>query len=230
MPGYVQRAHTRFSQFPLHGKQHSPHKWNKPQYGKFVQYAEAIEANVKLTPAQKILCQEIVGTFLYYACAVDNTMLVAIGSIATAMSTASWTNLKQRLHQFLDYAATHLDASIQYHASDMNLWIHTDASYLNEPKACSCGGGYFFLSDKPTLPILPTDVPPKTDAPVYVQSKVLDAVISSAQESETGSGFVNAKIAVPLKTALTEMGHPQGPTPLQFDNLCATGIINDEVK
>ena len=231
MPGYVQRARTRFSQFPLRrGKQHSPHKWNKPQYGKFVQYAEAIEANVKLTPAQKLLCQEIVGTFLYYARAVDNTMLVAIGSIATAMSTASWTDLNQRLHQFLDYAATHPDASIQYHASDMHLWIHTDASYLNEPKARSRGGGYFFLSDKPTLPILPTDVPPKTNAPVHVQSKVLDAVVSSAQESETGSGFVNAKIAVPLKTALTEMGHPQGPTPLQFDNLCATGIINDEVK
>ena len=229
MPGYVGKARTRFSQFPLRGKQHSPHKWNRPQYGKFVQYAQAIDSNVCLTPDQKKLCQEIVGTFLYYARAVDNTMLVAIGSIATAMSTATWTDLKSRLHQFLDYAATHPDASIRYEASDMHLWIHSDASYLNEPKARSRGAGYFFLSDKPKLPISHTDSPPKHNAPVHVQSKVLDAVVSSAQESETGSGYVNARVAVPMRTTLEEMGHPQGPTPLQFDNLCATGIINDTV-
>ena len=52
--------------------------------------------------------------------------------------------------------------------------------------------------------------------------------MSSAQESE-GTGYINAKDAVPLRTALEELGHKQGPTPIQFDNLCATGIINDTV-
>jgi hypothetical protein len=54
--------------------------------------------------------------------------------------------------------------------------------------------------------------------------------MSSVQESETGSGFINnAKDAVPMRQTLTEMGHLQGPTPLQFDNKCAVGILNDNV-
>jgi hypothetical protein len=156
-------------------------------------------------------------------------MLVAIGSIATAMSTSSWKDIRQRLHQFLNYAATHPDAEIQYHASEMHLWIHSDASYLNEPKARSRGGGYFFLSSKPNFPIGPNDTPPPLNAPIQVNSKVIPNVMSSAQESETGTGYINAKDAVPLRTALEEMGHKQGPTPIQFDNLCATRILNDTV-
>ncbi len=32
-----------------------------------------------------------------------------------------------------------------------------------------------------------------------------------------------------MRTTLQEMGHPQGPTPIQFDNKCATGILTDTV-
>ena len=61
-------------------------------------------------------------------------------------------------------------------------------------------------------------------------SKIIDAVMSSAQEAETGAGFFNAKEIIPLRTALEDLGHPQGPTPLQFDNKVATSILNDEVS
>jgi hypothetical protein len=111
----------------------------------------------------------------------------------------------------------------------MHLWLHTDASYLNESKARSRNGGYFYLSSKPKLPIHPDDPPPPLNAPILVNSKIIDAVMSSVQESETGSGFINAKDAVPMRTTLTEMGHAQGPTPLQFDNKCAVGILTDTV-
>ncbi len=156
-------------------------------------------------------------------------MLVAIGSTATAMSTSSWKDLHQRLHQFLSYAATHPDAEIQFHASKMHLWVHSNALYLNEPKARSRGGGYFFLSDKPHLPIKPDDPAPPLNAPLQVNSKVIPNVMSSAQESETGTGYINAKDVVPMRNTLEELGHAQGPTPIHFDNLCATGIINDTV-
>jgi hypothetical protein len=33
-------------------------------------------------------------------------------------------------NQILDYLATHPDATIRYHASDMILNIHSDASYM----------------------------------------------------------------------------------------------------
>jgi hypothetical protein len=38
-------------------------------------------------------------------------------------------------NQMLDYVATHPDATTRYHASDMILCIHSDASYLSVSNA-----------------------------------------------------------------------------------------------
>jgi hypothetical protein len=54
-------------------------------------------------------------------------------------------NTMEHVNQFLDYMWTHPDAIIQYRASDMILNVHSDASYLSAPKACSRAGVYFFL-------------------------------------------------------------------------------------
>jgi hypothetical protein len=48
----------------------------------------------------------------------------------------------------LDYLATHPDAAIRYHDSDMILHIHSDASYLSVSNAGSRLGGLFFLGNK----------------------------------------------------------------------------------
>jgi hypothetical protein len=48
----------------------------------------------------------------------------------------------------LDYLDTHPDATIRYHASDMILHIHSDASYLSVSNARSRLGGRFFLGNK----------------------------------------------------------------------------------
>ena len=53
--------------------------------------------------------------------------------------------------------------------------------------------------------------------------------MSSVQESETGSGFINGKVSVPLRNDLHEICHIQGPTPIQFDNIVTNGIITDTV-
>jgi hypothetical protein len=63
-----------------------------------------------------------------------------------------------------------------------------------------------------------------------VLCKIIDAVMSSTQESETGSGFINTCKGIVMRQAAIKMGHPQGPTPLQFDNLCATRILTGEIK
>jgi hypothetical protein len=228
MPNYVQKALSRFKHPPPSKPEHSPHPWNAPKYGQRHQYAPTITPNT-LTPQQQKQVQEFVGTFLYYARAIDSTMLPAIGSIATAMTTSSWPDLSTRIRQFLNYAATHPNAKLVYRASPMQLWVHSDASYLSEPKAQSRAGGFFYLSNKPKLPITENDPPPHPNAPILVNSKIIDAVMSSAQESETGAGFINAKDAIPIRNALEEMQHPQGPTPLQFDNKCATGLANETI-
>jgi hypothetical protein len=53
----------------------------------------------------------------------------------------------------------------------------------------------------------------------------MKVVLASATEA-----FFNAKDGVLCCTILEEMGHPQPPTPLQVDNSCAVGIINNTVK
>ena len=55
-------------------------------------------------------------------------------------------------------------------------------------------------------------------------------VVSSAAEAETGGLFYNGKEACPIRTTLSELGFPQGPTPIQTDNSTACGIANDTVK
>ena len=230
IPGYVARARKRFNHQKPSKPQHSPHQWTPPSYGAKIQMATTQNPDFqKLTPAQQKFIQEFVGVFLFYGRAIDSTMLPALGTIATHLHHAPYDTLKQKVDQFLDYAATHPDATIKYIASEMHLWAHTDASYLSETKARSRAGGYFFLSDKPALPIKADSPEPTPNMPVHVLCKIIDAVMSSAQEAETGAGFLNAKEAIPMRQALEDLGHPQGPTPLQFDNKVANGILNDDI-
>ncbi len=101
--------------------------------------------------------------------------------------------------QFLDYAASQDEAVITYCKSDMILAVHSDASYLSEPKARSRAGGNFFLSEN--------DKDPKDNGALHVVAKIIKQVMSSAAEAELGGLFINAKTAVPIRTTLEELGH-----------------------
>ena len=50
----------------------------------------------------------------------------------------------RQLNCFLDYAATHPEATVIFYRSDMIPVIHTNALYLNKPGAKSRAGGYLF--------------------------------------------------------------------------------------
>ena len=92
------------------------------------------------------------------------------------------------MKDLLDYAATHPDAKIRYRALDMILQIHTDASYLSEPKAKSRAAGHYFLGwlPQPNQPI-------RLNGVIYTLCTVLKFVASSAAESELGALFLNIK-------------------------------------
>jgi hypothetical protein len=80
-------------------------------------------------PAEIKEIQRIVGSILYYARAVDITVLMALSSIAI-VQTKGTTSSMEKAKQLLDYLATHPDATIHYRASDMIMNVHSDASYL----------------------------------------------------------------------------------------------------
>ena len=165
MPGVVQNALTRFKHTAPKTPQDSPYPWTPFKYGAKQQFAPPL-SRIPLTPQQVKWVQEVVGVFLHYARAVENTMLASIGSIASSHSTSTCTDIERRTLHFLDYAASHPNASIRYVASQMQLWAHSDASYLCESKARSRAGGFHFLSDRPTYPIQTTNIPPPHNAPI----------------------------------------------------------------
>ncbi len=63
-------------------------------------------------------------------------MLTSLSAIASTQAKPTKETMI-KMHASLDYAATHQDAIITYQASNMVLVVHSDASYLSEPKACS---------------------------------------------------------------------------------------------
>jgi hypothetical protein len=85
---------------------------------------------------------------LYSARAVDPTVLMPLNDIATEQTKAT-EKMQAATNKMLDYLTNHPDATIRYHASDMVLHIHSDASYLSVSNARSCLGGLFFLENKP---------------------------------------------------------------------------------
>jgi hypothetical protein len=91
-------------------------------------------------------------------------------------------------NQLLDYLATHPDAFIRDHASDMILHFHSDASYLSVSNARSRLGGLFFLGNKS----------PEQDTingSILNVASVIKNVVASATESVVEACFHNAQMA-----------------------------------
>jgi hypothetical protein len=159
---------------------------------------------------------------LYYARAVDPTVLMSLNGIATEQTKAT-EKMQAATNQMLDYLATHPDATIRYHASDMILHIHSDASYLSVSNSRSRLGGLLFLGNTP--PAQET-----LNGSILNVAAVIKNVVASAAESVVGACFHNAQSGAPLRVTLTELGHTQPPTPLRTDNSTANGIVNETIK
>jgi hypothetical protein len=114
----------------------------------------------------------------------------------------------------------------------MVLYIHSDVSYLSEPKVRSRSGGHFFLSDRLADLDQPPIKAPTQNGPLHISSVILRNVMALAAEAVVGALlFVTVQEGTVLRTTtLIELGHPQPPIPLQSDNATATGIINASIR
>ena len=198
-------------------KQNSPHPHVATRYGVKQQFTEEQDASPPLEKEAAKYVQAVTGTLLYYARAIDSTILPALSELATEQANPTEKTLA-KIKQLLDYCATQEDAVLAYNASKMILTVHSDAGYCNVKNAQSRAGGYFYLSDG------------KEDSPnngaILTIATIIKAVMSSAAEAELGALYLNAREAVYLRQILIEMGHPQPRTPIQTDNLTAEGVIN----
>jgi hypothetical protein len=221
MPGYVSNILSKFQHDVPKHPQHTPSLYVTPVYGAKTQYATKDETP-PLTTQQFLTIQKVTGSVLYYARTVDPAVLMPLNDIATEQTKATGKT-QTATNQLLDYLATHPDATIRYHASNMILHIHSDASYLSVSNARSRLGGLFFLGNK-------SREQDTLNGSILNVSSVIKNVVASAAESEVGACFHNAQSGAPLRLTLTELVHTQPPTPLRTDSSTALGILNETIK
>ena len=185
------------------------------------QYAQEKDTSQELDKKGKKRVQSIVGSVLYYARAIDCTLLPALNSIS-AMQAKPPRNTEKQCNRVLDYLATFPQVFIRYYASDMQLQIDSDAAYLVQPQARSRIAGYFHLNQgKPETSF--------TNGALLVECKTLRHVVASSAEAETAGVFHNAQTAVPIRYMLEQLGHSQQPTLIKTDNATTYNFIHDNI-
>ena len=226
MPDYVDNALTRLQYTQNVYPQYSPHKHEVVKFSKQPgrQYAMQEDISPMLLPGKIKYVQSIIGTFLYYARAIDGTMLPALAQIAQQQAQPTEKTL-EKCQQLMDYANTYRKASIRYYNSDMVLEVDSDASYLVLPKARSRYAGYYrFLKHN--------DTPQREvhNGAVLIECKTIRHVVTSAAEAETKGVFQNAKTVIALRNLLKQIGHSQPPTTIHTDNSTTVGFVNKNIQ
>ena len=216
MPGYIKKALKQFKH-KRRKLQHQPYPSAIIKYGAKTQYATAQSTLPQLDKHGKKSIQQVCGKFLFLGQAVDSTLLCPISAIASQAAKPTKDTMKQTL-QLLDYIATQEEAFLTYSASDMKLAVHSDASYLSEPRVCSRTGGHFFLSNEATIPA--------NNGIMLNIAHIIKTFMTSVTKAELAALYVMAQEAVYIRIVLTEMGHKQPSTPLQTDNATAEVVCN----
>ena len=222
MPRCIQNVLHKYHHKPSHRKQYSPYPYQNIVYGQKVQKPTPIDTTPKLNENNKKYVQKVIGALLYYARAIDCTMLVTLSKLSNMQAKPTQLTLKLIQH-LLDYCTTNPNAKIRYTPSDMILKILSDASYLSEPQARSRSGGHFYLGSKPSRKYTPNGA-------ILNTTNIIQTVVTSAAEAEYVSLYINAKMGLPMRHTLIEMGHSQPPTPMQTDYTTVVGLITDTIK
>jgi hypothetical protein len=136
MPGYLAKMMTRFKHETPTKIQNSPHHHVKVKYGAKQQYATNKDKSPPLNKDETKYVQAVAGTHLYYARAVNHTILPALSSIATEQAKPMQRTM-ETIKQLLDNCSTQEEAVITYTASKMILCIHSDTGYCNKKNAKS---------------------------------------------------------------------------------------------
>ena len=122
---------------------------------------------------------------------------------------------------FLDYCYWNPDAVKLYKASGMILFVDSDALYLTAPGSKSRARRLFYLGNKDESII---------NGSILYLTTIIKNVMASAAKAEIAALFLNARLAIPLRTALIEIGHPQPATKIRTDNNTADGFVNGTIK
>ena len=223
MPGYVSRALAKYNHPAPVKPQHAPHRWTAPTYGSQAPQIPIIPTDSPALAAkgtQRV--QSIGGSFLYYDRGVDPCILPTLNEIQSEQAKPT-ESTNDKCDMLMDYLHTYPDAVIRFHASDMILKITSDAAYLVLPKAHSRAAVHYHLGWINNG---------RTNGPLEVLCQTIRNVVGSAAEAEVTGIFIGGTNAVPMRTALEELGHkqPATGTPFDTDKKTARGIITRTMR
>ena len=112
MPEYIPKAMIRLNHPAPKKPQYAPQSWTAPAYGQQLQMAPDPEYSGLLDQQGTKFIQTVVGIVLYYAQALDPTMLRALNSISRVQDRPTKDTMA-KAKWFLDYAATYPNAIIR---------------------------------------------------------------------------------------------------------------------
>ena len=194
---------------------HAPQKWSEPAYGQKMQYAKSADTSPFLNTKELRRIQSIIGSCLYYGCAMDGTILTVLNDIGSQQSKPT-ENTKKEADWLLYYLHNHPNSILMFNASNMVLWVDSDAAYLVKLNTKSRMAGFYYLSTHPSK-LQPGKKTPLNGS-IHTVCKTIPHVMESAAESEMAGLFMNAQEIIPLQHGLIALAHPQPPTPLKTDN------------
>ena len=137
-----------------------------------------------------------IGSLLFYGKSVDMMLLVSLSTLVLAIFHRTEA-MSRAMVQMLNYCTTHPYAVIRYKQSDMILEIHSNSSYLPDPKAGSREGGHFSLTNKPKQ-----FQHMMNNVAVYVLSTIIHNVMSLIAEAGLAALYLNAKYGVFIRNML----------------------------
>ena len=171
--------------------------------------------------------QRVVGSFLYDARAINNTIHPALNDIGSQQSKPT-QNTNNDADILMDYLHTHPNAKLRFHKSDIQLHIDSDAVYLVAPRAKSRVTGYYYMSNKQEN--IQQGEQPQHNAPIHVECVLLKHVVSSSAEAEIGALFHNTKMTIFIIKMLESLGHKQDKVHIKTDNSTAQAFSNSVLK
>ena len=215
--GYVEEAILELGYTPSAKPQDSPGAWTKPKYG-YTEQSETIFDSPLLDAKDKLWVQTAVGKALFYARAVDVSIIFACNNIATlGFNEAA---MKATKHM-LDYLATHSTATVVYKKSQMLLKCYSDASFDSVPGSRSRYSGIMYFGNKDDSTI---------NGAIHAYSKVFKTIYTSAAAVEYGSLFELGRGAEVIGESCRVFKVEQFCTPLWTDNTTAIKLAKNESK
>jgi hypothetical protein len=115
MPWHITKLLQKYKHHMPAKPQHCPYAPAPKQYGAKAQAPLPINISQKRSPDEIKEIQRVIGSILYYAHAVDITVLMVLSSIAIEQSKGT-TNTMAKAKQLLNYLATYPDATIFFFA------------------------------------------------------------------------------------------------------------------